>query len=157
MVFCHMAKRKYTPYEFLRYIGEPIADRDIRLWFKANNIQTENSELFFDFIYYLVDNTYLGADVIKEEKDKINHFNWCWNKVIEDFNKENIKFNIAGDHHDYFWHFFEESFYREDSPFDIKKVDGFFTSLFKFGRRKTKSELDIYTEIYKLLYSNIKS
>ena len=155
-----MAARKYTPYEFLRYIGEPIPDRDIRLWFRANNIQTETSELFFDFIsylYYLVDKTYLGADVIKTDEDKLNHFKWCWNKVINDFKKEEISFKKKGDHFQYFWHFFEESFYREDSPFDIQKVDGFFKSLFKFGRMKTKSELDIYTEIYKMLYSSIKS
>ena len=48
-----MARRKYTPYEFLKYIGEPIPDRDIRLWFRANNIQTETSELFFEFIEFL--------------------------------------------------------------------------------------------------------
>ena len=128
-----MAKRKYTPYEFLRYIGEPIPNRDVRLWFRANNIQTETSELFFDFIsylYYLVDKTYLGADVIKTDKDKSNHFQWCWNKVIDDFKKENILFNKKGEHNDYFWHFFDDAFYREDSPFDIQKVDGFFTSLF---------------------------
>lgn len=150
-------RRRFSPLEFYKYIVEPIPKSDLEIWFKANNIIPEKSELFFYFIkslYLLVDKTYLGSDVIKDGESK-NHFLWCWNKVISDLEKEDIKFNIEGDHFDYFWNFFLESFYSTDNSLIIDKVDTFFTTLFVITDRKTKSELDIYTELYKTLDNNL--
>ena len=101
-----------------------------------------------------MDKTYLGSDVIKNEESK-NHFNWCWNKVINDLEKENIKFSKEGPHFDYFWNFFLESFYTNDNTLVINKVDKFFSTLFVINDPKTKSELDIYTELYKTLDNNL--
>jgi hypothetical protein len=150
-------RRRFSPLEFYKYIVEPIPKSDLEIWFKANNIIPEKSELFFYFIkslYILVEKTYLGSDVIKDDESK-NHFLWCWNKVIGDLEKENIKFNVEGDHFDYFWNFFLESFYSSDNRLIIDKVDTFFTTLFIITDRKTKSELDIYTELYKTLDNNL--
>jgi len=150
-------KRRFSPIEFYRYVSEPVSQKDLDIWFKANNIVQEKSELFFYFIkslYLLVDKTYLGSDVIKDEESK-NHFNWCWTKVINNLEKEGIKFNIQGEHLDYFWNFFLESFYNNDNTLVIDKVDKFFSTLFVINDPKTKSELDIYTELYKTLDNNL--
>ena len=37
----------------------------------------------------------------------------------------------------------------------MNKVDKFFSTLFKINDRKTKSELDIYTDLYKTLENNL--
>ena len=150
-------KRRFSPIEFYRYVSEPVPQKDLDMWFKANDIVQEKSELFFYFIkslYILVDKTYLGSDVIKNEESK-NHFNWCWNKVINNLEKEGIKFNIQGEHLDYFWNFFLESFYNNENTLVIDKVDKFFSTLFVINDPKTKSELDIYTELYKTLDNNL--
>jgi hypothetical protein len=150
-------RKRFSPIEFYRYVSEPVAQRDLDMWFKANNIVQEKSELFFYFIkslYILVDKTYLGPDVIDESESK-NHFMWCWDKVISDLEKEDIKFSRTGTHFEYFWNFFLESFYTNDSTIVIDKVDKFFSSLFVINDLKTKSELDIYTELYKTLDNNL--
>ncbi len=77
-------RRKFSPIEFYRYVSEPVPQKDLDMWFKANDIVQEKSELFFYFIkslYLLVDKTYLGSDVIKDEESK-NHFKWCWERVL---------------------------------------------------------------------------
>ena len=150
-------RRKFSPIEFYRYVSEPVPQKDLDMWFKANDIVQEKSELFFYFIkslYLLVDKTYLGSDVIKDEESK-NHFKWCWERVLSNLQKEGIRFNSEGDHFDYFWNFFMESFYTNDNTLVIDKVDKFFSTLFVIGDRKTKSELDIYTELYKTLDNNL--
>ena len=90
-------------------------------------------------------------------EDQQNHFNWCWDKVISNFKKENIHFTKKGSHYEYFWTFFYDTFYKEPSPTIIKKVEDFFKDLFAPASRKTKSELDIYTEMYKMLEFHLKS
>jgi hypothetical protein len=150
--------RGFSPIEFYRYVTEPIPKKDLEIWFKANDIICEKSELFFYFIkslYLLVNKTYLGKDLVHEEEDITNHFKWCWNKVIEDLEREGIFFKKEGPHYDYFWNFFVESFYGEKYDYTMNKVDKFFSTLFKINDRKTKSELDIYTDLYKTLENNL--
>ena len=154
-----MEPKKYTPVEFLRYIREPLSKEEIDTWIKANGLTIEMSVVFFDFInslYFLVSKTYLGEDVVKTEEDERNHFNWCWRKVIDNFKKEDIHFENEGNHYMYFLTFFLDTFYMDPSPIIIKKVDNFFKDLFTPASRKTKSELDIYTEMYKMLENNLK-
>ena len=42
-------KRRFSPIEFYRYVSEPVAQKDLDMWFKANDIVQEKSELFFYF------------------------------------------------------------------------------------------------------------
>ena len=56
----------------------------------------------------IVEDTYLGGSVHNEvniaysDEDKSKHFDWCWTKTIDSFSKENINFELNGDHKDYF-------------------------------------------------------
>ena len=150
--------RRFSPIEFYRYITEPIPKQDLEIWFKANDIVSEKSELFFYFIkslYLIVNKTYLGGDIIKSDKDIVNHFLWCWTKVIDNLEKEGITFKQRGEHYDYFFNFFLESFYGENYDYTLNKVDKFFSTLFKIDDKKTKSELDIYIDLYKTLENNL--
>jgi hypothetical protein len=150
--------RSFSPIEFYRYISEPIPKSDLDIWFKANDIVWEKSELFFYFIktlHLLIYNTYLGADITYKQEDIANHFNWCWGEVLSDLDREGIIFNKEGAHYDYFWNFFMESFYGENYDYTKIKVDNFFGTLFKIDNRKTKSDLDIYTDLYKTLDNNL--
>ena len=146
--------------EFYDYLTQEMNENQIEVWLKANNIIPEYSELFYDFVmslYMLVEITYLGDDVVSTEDDKQGHFNWCFNKVIDDFEKENIIFSSKGQHYDYFWTFFEDAFYYEETRESVQNIEIFFKNLFNLKGKKTKSELDMYTDLYKILENALKS
>lgn len=128
------------------------------VWYRAYNITTEKVELFHDFVYsvyYLIDQTFLGSDVVITEEDQKNHFTWCWDKIIDNFSKEKINLNKRGIHYEYFWNFFLESFYYLKMDNDEVKVSEYIFKLFNCNHKKTRSELGILTEIYKLLEKNL--
>ena len=75
---------------------------DVDIWFRVNNIIPEKMDLYYDFsfsLYYLILDTYLGDDknsetkIVLSDEDNLKHFEWCWNKTIENFQKEEITFN----------------------------------------------------------------
>ena len=145
---------------FFNYISKPLQPEDVDVWFRVNNIIPEKLELYSDFTHSLnnlINSTYLGENDINETKivlsedDDRNHFEWCWNKLIDNFNKETIIFDNRGEHFDYFESFFGETFYNQK---DIKvklSIGFFFTDLFNNEKSFTKSDLDMVTTIYKLL------
>jgi hypothetical protein len=98
----------------------------------------------------------LGSDVIETEEDQKNHFTWCWDKTIENFNKEKIFFKERGQHYQYFWNFFLEAYYFVQLDNESSKISEYFFKLFDFKYKKSRSELDMLTEIYKLLEQNLK-
>ena len=146
---------------FFQFITKPISKEEVDIWFNINNMIPEKGELFFDFcysLYTLMQETYLGdEDGLTETKiqmgddDKKKHFLWCWNKTIDNFKKENLLFQESGDHFDYFETFFLEVFYNQKSD-DVKNsIKKFIIELFDKDKTFTRSDLDLYTEIYKLL------
>ena len=150
---------------FFNYISKPLLPEDVDVWFRVNNIIPEKLELYSDFIHSLnnlILNTYLGESDINETKivltsfDDKNHFEWCWNRTIDNFKKESILFNSKGEHFEYFESFFNETFYNQN---DIKlksSIKLFFNDLFNSDKTFTKSDLDMITTIYKLLDNHIK-
>lgn len=141
----------FTPLENYRY--------QIEIWYRAYNISREKMELFHDFLvslYDLIDTTYLGSDVLSDENEIKGHFNWCWNNIIENFNKEKIYFKERGNYYEYFWNFFLEAFYFNKIDNKEIRIVEYFNKLFDFDYIKTKSELDMLTEIYKLMDQNLK-
>lgn len=151
---------------FFNYISKPLKPEDVELWLSANNIIIEKVGLFSDFcntLDILINATYLGdGDNKTETKIKLTdieneqHFKWCWNTTIEIFKKENIIFSTEGEHYDYFYSFFDEVFYSENE-LDLKKsTRSFYKDLFDLDKPFTKSDLDMLTNIYKLLDGNIE-
>ena len=146
------------PEEFYNYITETVTTEDMRLWVRHKNIDVDRAELFYDFIesiHILVHETFLGDDVIINREDKQKHFNWCWNKTITNFKEENIMFNAEGDHYEYFWNFFYESYYTDKDKRDVQNINNYFLTLTNLHILKTKSELDMLSDIYILLDSNL--
>ena len=81
--------------EFIEYISKPLTSDEMNLLYKANDINYDRCNLYYDFITSLnrkVVNTFLGDDVINSEEDVKNHFKWCFNDVVEKFSQEGIYF-----------------------------------------------------------------
>ena len=144
---------------YLEFIGSENYKQQIDVWYRAYNINREKTELFYDFLislYNLIEETYLVSDVIKTTNDQTNHYTWCWDKTIENFNKERIFFKERGNAYEYFWNFFVEAYYYPQNIDTTIRIRDYFHILFNFTYRKTRSELDMFTEIYKLLEQNLK-
>lgn len=137
---------------------------DVDVWFRVNNIIPEKMDLYYDFsfsLYFLVLETYLGEEKSNETKvtlsddDKTKHFDWCWNKTIGNFKKEEITFNLKGDHYEYFLSFFTEIFYNQKESRIKDSIGTFFNDLFDRKKPFTKSDLDMISSIYKSLDKNM--
>ena len=151
---------------FYSWMMKPISHDDVELWFNINNMIFEKRELFADFTYSLFElirTTYLGTEyddnnetkVYLTDDDKLSHFDWCWNKTIENFSKENLKFKVKGEHRDYFEKFFMDLFYNADSKIIRDNIKKFFDEIFDESKAFTKSDLDMLTDLYKMLNQNL--
>ena len=98
----------------------------------------------------------MGTDVIITEEDQRNHFTWCWDNTIENFSKEKIFFKDRGNFFEYFWNFFFDAYYYQQIENRPVRITEYFDKLFNFKYRKSRSELDMLTEIYKLFEQNLK-
>ena len=151
---------------FFNYVTKPLKPEDVELWFRANNVTIEKLELFSDFshsLYQIIIETYLGettssyeTKILLSEEDKMKHFDWCWNKTLNSFSKENIIFKKQGGHRDYFENFFLDSFYNQKERNLKNAIPSFLTEVFDIDKPFSKSDLDILTELYKLLEKNIE-
>ena len=150
-----MERRRLLPEQFFKYVTQPISREEMNIWVKVHNINVAKVSLFGDYLsslYNLVNDTYLGLDVIKTDKEITGHFNWCWEKTIGNFKKENINFNTKGTHYDYFFNFFYESFYLKKNDEHLEKLKNFINILFILHTDKTKSELDmLFLNMYESL------
>ena len=128
------------------------------IWYKAYNITLEKTELYYDFLISLLDiieETYLGNDVLLSQQDIQNHFTWCFDKLITNFQKENINFETRGEHYDYFLNLFMEIYYGQNKETIRNSIDVFFNDLFNREKPFTQVDLDLIFNIYKSLDKNL--
>ena len=115
-IFIYMEKYK-SGNKFIDYFSKPLTFDQLNYLNNLNSVTIEKVELFRDFTitltYYIYD-TYLGDDVMYKESDITGHFNWCWNKTISNFVKENIFFEERGEHYYYHMNYFMDTFYNSD-------------------------------------------
>ena len=143
----------------IRYINEPLETDEVDFIFKEHGIDNEKSELFHDFIMslaMLISDTYLG-DRYTIEKERPEHFKWCWNQTIKNFNQEKIYFEPDGELRKYFYTFIMEEFYlNKDKEKGLIILINTWDYLFNKSYKKTRSELDTYLEIYKIFDKSFK-
>jgi hypothetical protein len=150
---------------FFNYVTKPLSPEDVDIWFKGNNIIPEKLELYSDFSHslnLLIIETYLGEQpqsnetkITLTDEDNTKHFEWCWDKEIENFKKEGVIFENRGEHFDYFKSFFDEIFYNQKEEKIRKSIESFFNELFDMKKPFTKSDLDMVSTIYKMLDKNM--
>jgi hypothetical protein len=141
--------------EFMNYISTPLTYEQMHLLYRANNIKYEKCELFYDFIKSVnkvIYKTYLGVGYITNEKEMTQHFNWCVDKVLSDFSEENIIFLEVSQIKEYFYFFYEELFYKiKEGGGKLDKINNLANLSFNYHRLKSRSDIDVLIELYKLL------
>jgi len=147
---------------FFNWMTKPLPKDEIIIWFNIHNMTYEKIELYGDFFKSLnniIMDTYLGDNTSETKislsnEDNLSHFEWCWNKTIENFKRENIIIKSDGDHKDYFQSFFIDTFYNQKESNLKKSIPKFLNEIFEVGMTYSKSDLDLLTELYKLIEKN---
>lgn len=139
---------------FLAYMNIPLTEEEINLVYRANNVNYERCILYSDFLeslFSLVYDTYLGEEYINGDQE-LKHFNWCLNKVVENFKKENIHFKLKKEFKDMSFAYVKDIFYDEmEKTINGDKMIKFWKHVFKYDGLKTKSDMDAFIEMYKIL------
>ena len=120
---------------YLEFVSSESYKHHLDVWYRAYNVSHEKTELFYDFLislYDLIEDTFLGEDVLYSEVEQRNHFTWCWNKTIENFEKEKIYFKERGNCYEYFWNFYLEAFYYNKLEEKTEMINEYFYKLFSF-------------------------
>ncbi len=143
--------------EFIQYITKELTMEEMTLLYKANNINYDKCNLYYDFILSLnckVVNTFLGEDVINSEEDIKNHFVWCMETVISNFKEENINFKKVDELKEYFFNFYVELFYNQPNK-DLEKLNKIANLSFTYKRIKTRSDMDVLLELYRIFEKSL--
>ena len=143
---------------FYNWMMVPVPKDEVDIWFSVHNMIPEKIELYgdiFESLTTLILETYLGEEtnetkIRMSDDDITNHFDWCWKKTIDGFEKENILLDSDGEHKDYVKTFLLDSFYYQKDSEIRSAVKIFVKDLFDIDKVFVKSDLDIITEIYKV-------
>ena len=147
---------------FFNWIAKPLPKDEIIIWFNIHNMTYEKIELYgdvFKSLNHIILDTYLGDDISEtritlSDEDKSSHFDWCWKKVIDDFRRENIIIKYDGEHKEYFKSFYMETFYNQNEVKIKNSIPKFLSDIFDVTMTYSKSDLDLLTELYKLIEKN---
>jgi len=143
-------------------MAKPLPKDEIIIWFNIHNMTYEKIELYGDIfksLNQIIVDTYLGDDIsvtkiILSDEDKTSHFEWCWKKMINDFRRENILIKYDGEHKEYFKSFYMEAFYNQKENSVKESIPKFLKDIFDVHYIYSKSDLDLLTELYKLIEKN---
>jgi hypothetical protein len=143
-------------------MAKPLPKDEIIIWFNIHNMTYEKIELYGDIfksLNQIIVDTYLGDDIsvtkiILSDEDKTSHFEWCWKKMINDFRRENISIKYDGEHKEYFKSFYMETFYNQKENSVKESIPKFLKDIFDVHYIYSKSDLDLLTELYKLIEKN---
>lgn len=149
---------------FFNWMSKPIPKDEVVIWFNIHNMNYEKIELYGDIfksLNHIVHDTYMGGDLIETkisltQEDKELHLEWCWKKTVEDFKKEGILISLEGEHKEYFKGFYLDTFYNPTEKNVKEAIPSFIFDVFDVEKPFTKSDLDILTELYKMMEKNIE-
>jgi hypothetical protein len=152
---------------FFNWIAKPLPNDEVVTWFNVHNMIYEKIELYGDIfksLHYVITDTYMGdsngdspeTKIVMSPDDKKSHFDWCWGKMVENFQKENITITIDGEHKNYLKSFYMDTFYHQTQKNVKDSVPVFLNEIFNISKPFSKSDLDMITEIYKMMEKNVK-
>jgi hypothetical protein len=149
---------------FFDWMAKPIPKDEVLIWFNVHNMIYEKIELYGDIFKSLnaiIVDTYLGdssseTKINLSEDDKLSHFDWCWKKMVKDFERENVNIKFNGDHKEYFQSFFMDSFYNQHENRIKESISRFLNEIFDINVVYSRPDLDLLTELYKLMEKNME-
>lgn len=121
-------------------------------------IVKDRVEIYKDFtinLLYYINDFYLDRKTLCDDVDIRNHFNWCFNKVCDEFKKENIDFNNNDKLKKYFYKFYYHQFYKRDLQVNSEELtlmsyEKFWRNVFEINKQKNKNVINTLIELYNI-------
>lgn len=121
-------------------------------------IVKDRVEIYKDFTFNLLEHIfyyYLDKETLYLDVDIKNHFNFCYNKVCDEFKKEEIDFTENVELFDYFYTYYYHQLYKGDNEPDKEQYIKFWKEIFNIDRQKNKNLLKIMVELYTIFDETI--
>jgi hypothetical protein len=154
-------KNNFNRLNLLAYIHNPISLNDMIKIYDENNIKYDNCVLYGDFVQSflgLIFDTYLGDEYTNLE-NQLKHFDWCWNKTINNFKKEGLNFREIK-LYQYFLEFVLEVFYYDTNKENQKDLNesllSIWYNIFDYNKEKTNADIDTLLGLYKIFEKILK-
>ena len=127
---------------------------------KKYSIVKDRVEIYRDFtlnLLYYIHHYFLDQETLSEDQDIYNHFNWCFNKVCDEFLKEGLDFTNNDELKEYYYSYYYNQFYRATSSQDIslQHFEKFWKNIFEIEKQRNKNLINILIEIYNIYDKSI--
>jgi hypothetical protein len=126
-------------------------------------IVKDRVEIYKDFtlnLLYYIDYYYIDYDSIHEDSDINNHYSWCFNKVCNEFKKEEIDFSANNELKEYFRTYYYHQFYKikgTNRDISLAYYEKFWKEIFNIEKQKNRNILNILIEIYTIYDKSINN
>jgi len=157
-----MSNKSENIKQFFKYLSKPLPMETTDAAYFNNSVVFERSELYADFTLTLneyIVSTYLGDDFTNDD-EKINHYNWCWDRTCEFLDQPKIRFTDNDRVYKYFMNFYFDTFYlipnKEEEKEGINYLCKVWEHIFNYRITKTRSELDSFIELYVIFEKSYK-
>jgi len=116
-------------------------------------------EIYRDFtinlVNYIID-YYLDKETLGNDEDIKNHYNWCYNKVCEEFEKEGLAFRHNEQLRQYFYEFFYYQFYKKETQdLTLQYYEKFWQNIFDINKQKNKNVTNTMVELYNIFDTSV--
>ena len=122
------------------------------------NIISGRVEIFRDFtmnlLSYIYD-FYLDKETLGLDEDIKNHFMFCYNKVCDEFLKEEVDFTNNEVLIEYFFTYYYHHFYRSENDVPQTFFTKFWGGIFDIDKPKNKNTLKALVELYTIFDQSI--
>jgi hypothetical protein len=126
-------------------------------------IVKDRVEIFKDFTLNLLNHIhyyYIDKESLSADQDIRNHYVWCFNRVCEEFKKEEIDFSKNKELREYFYDYYYHQFYKIDKNnmnqnTSLEYYEKFWRNIFEIDKQKNKNLLNILIEIYTIYDKSI--
>lgn len=118
-------------------------------------------EIYKDFainLLYHIHKCYIDRESLSEDEDIFNHYSWCYNKVCDEFLKEDINFKNNAELKNYFYSYYYNQFYNVNDPnqnTSLSHYEKFWRNIFDVDKQKNKNILNILIEVYNIFDKSI--
>jgi hypothetical protein len=123
-------------------------------------IVKDRVEIYKDFalnLLYYIYNYYIDKESLSDDQDIYNHYIWCFNKVCDEFLKENLDFSKNDELKMYFYSYYYHQFYKINGNVvhdtSLAYYEKFWKNIFEIDKQKNKNIINILIEIY-TIYDN---
>jgi hypothetical protein len=119
----------------------------------TQNLNKKRLDTYKDFticLVYTIVKLYIDKESLNNDNDIRNHYNYCFNKVCDEFLKEELNFKDNYELREYYYGYFYFQFYKSISQ-DLKYHKNFWNEIFQIKKNYTnKNYLTILVETYQI-------